>query len=459
MHILSFGSLSISAIAWGQLAVAFLSPLIGYFVLRKAEMSGWKAAAYILPIIISFGFYASARSIMGEQLYSLLVLGMFLAAATWLITKSRLAMTYMLLFWFFSCLTKTTALPLLLAVVFLYPFTSWLKRAQATAVTLVFILSVLVGLAALHRSIIPDYTSGVGIFAMMNPVVTSREKEAWVFKTSDGPATRKLLTMLSDYEQTKRGEKTVARQRERMQVKPSFFEPSICKKDRVAVPSCLLEMPTLESYWQVKWLAIRQLGIAEADAFLTSVVAEQLVQKPGMFLRFWLRNSAYFLAGGNMHYSYKPAPQPTMNPKNDFNVAFVPNIKKGIIGSFQPSLADNLASLNTGTSVKSVRQMNRYVSPLWRGLFHVNLLVLAFGSLIAIRYLFLGSKLTVETAYIMLAAVFFIYHAFAVSALHPPLGRYVSPLLPVALFGITATGLIGLDILKTYFFSMRKRFL
>ena len=204
------------------------------------------------------------------------------------------------------------------------------------------------------------------------------------------------------------------------------------------MPSCFLETPTLESYWQIKWAAIRELGMVEADKLMLDVFFEQMLEKPSMYLTFWLRNTAYFLVGGNRDYAYKPAPRASLVHRNNFLMAYNKRMEDRFKKSFQPDLDDVLSQMNQGTKARNATKINHYVSPLWRGLFYLNPLVMGFGLILTIRYLFWRKAVNIYAAFLILGFVFTFYHGAAISALHPPLGRYVFPSLPMLLFGLSA---------------------
>ena len=70
-------------------------------------------------------------------------------------------------------------------------------------------------------------------------------------------------------------------------------------------------------------------------------------------------------------------------------------------------------------------------------------MVLPIGIFFGLKRLFDGRAHSQTEAIIVLAVVVFGFHAAAISFVHPPLGRYVFPLLPVVSFGISAALLLA----------------
>jgi hypothetical protein len=442
LYLASGGGLNIASMAIAQLLLAFLAPLIAALVLWREGFSPVKIAFFISPILLSFVFYAPARTLLNEQLYAVALWAMFIAAFLWYSRKSRPYFIALCVFWIIAVFTRATALPLLPIIVFLFPFKNWLARGKIFVLSLVGLVLVVTFLNSLHRQLIPNYTSGFGLFAMMNPMVVSREREAWRLRSDDGPASARLISMVEDYEATPKGQAGIENHRKRMKVDEAFITQLQCETDAAARPPCLLETPTLETYWQVKWIAIRGLGISDANALMTSVLLEQMRHKPLLFFRYWSRNMALFLAGGNYHYSYLPAPERTMVKKNGFQILHVKNSVDRYKKFFQPDFEAEMGQINAQTSARNLSKINRFISPFWRYLFWSNLLVLPIGIYFGLKRLFDGRTHSQMEAIIVLAVVIFGFHAAAISFVHPPLGRYVFPLLPVVSFGLSATALL-----------------
>ena len=443
LYLASGGGLKIASIAMAQLLLAFLTPLIAAVVLWREGFSPVKMAFFISPILLSFVFYAPARTILNEQLYTVVLWAMFIAAFLWYGRKSRGYLIALCVFWVLAVFTRATALPLLPIIVFLFPFENWLARGKAFAVSLAGFALVLGLYNNLHRQVIANYNSGFGILGLIGPIVTGREQEAWRLRSDDGPATAQFISMIKEYEATPKGQAGIENHRKRMKVDEAFIAQLQCESDAAARPSCLLETPTLETYWQVKWISIYGLGLSGANTLMTSVFFEQMKQKPLLYLRYWSRNMALFLAGGNYHYSYLPAPAPTMVKKNGFRILHVKNSVDRYKKFFQQDFDAQMEQVNAQTSARNLSKINRFISPFWRYLFWGNLLLLPIGIYFGLKRLFDGRAHSQTEAIIVLAVVVFGFHAAAISFVHPPLGRYVFPLLPVVSFGISAALLLA----------------
>lgn len=453
---LSAGSLDLEVLAWWQVIIGGFLPIIGFLALRKV-FGTFDSLLIALPVCLSFVFLASSRTFLNEQLYSMALWGFAISTLIYFQVPSRKYLTLVIALWLLASLTRPIAFPLIVMVAFLAPAQSLPQRYFRVAAALAIFATAYFANGKLHQMIVPDYTSGTGILAAIQPIVGSQANLDWRFSEDDGPATQRLLQIVHEFETTEKGKAAIEAFHKKKRLNPSDPRatcPAISSSDEL----CFLSTPTLESYWQIKWAVIRALGIVRADALFMDVIAEQAKAKPDLLFTYWSHGTWNFLNGGNTHYSYSPNSQYTLVPKNMFRIAhtnqsYVDRYSK----FFRPSMPQSLNKINAETNTSIIGEINSFIFPLWSTTFALNIGFVFLAAAMIVKFSFtVTPSINIYTSGILIGTAFFICHALVVPLIHPPLGRYVYPLLPVTLLAYSSAIILALKFLRARYDTFKK---
>lgn len=285
LTLVSAGSLDLETLARWQVIIGGFFPILAFGALRRV-FGTFNSLLISLPVCLSFVFLASSRTFLNEQLYSMALWAFALSTLIYFQLPSRKYLILIIVFWLLASLTRPIALPLIVMIAFLAPVQSLPQRYIQVAAALVIFATAYIANGKLHQMIVPNFTSGTGILAAIQPIVGSQGNPDWRFNEDDGPATQRLLQIVNEFEKTDKGKAAIKAFHEKKRINPNG-PPATCPAVSPFNNPCLLSTPTLESYWQIKWAVIRKLGIVAADTLFMDVVNEQAKAKPDMLFTYW----------------------------------------------------------------------------------------------------------------------------------------------------------------------------
>ena len=437
----TFGTLQLSLIAGFQLLLPVAVVMIGYLLLRKAGFSPAKCFIFMIATQLSLVFFSASRTILNEQLYSVLLFLSFCVALIWYVNRSRhafLALCFLLLF---ASLVRPTSFLLFCLFVFFFPHMTLKKRFLNSVISFCMVLLAMQISSVFHARLDEKHTSGTGILAVMNPIVASGADSSYLFKETDGSYSARLIEMMVSFEQSQKGQDALKQYLKKNGDLENVKLEEDCLSASAGGTSCLLNMPTLETYWITKWQVIRQLGMKEADAFYKSLFIEKAKASPKLYAYFWFQNFLYFLQGGNKHFGYKIEDKGELVNRNMFRVqTTAARYTDQYAPFFSDSFIADLKEHNKGLGLARVKSLHRYIYKLWSMITVVHSLALILA-LWFIGETMLNTRRTLIQNVVTLSFLIFVFHAALISVVHPPLGRYVLPLMPTMILLIISVGL------------------
>ena len=445
LWLVSFGALDFFSIAISKLLLIILIPLVAFWMMRHSKLHFYHSFFIAAAIAFSFAIPAASRTILNEQLYSATLTLLVISTICYSQSRKPQYLVILLSFWLLASLTRPTAflgLPIILVFLFGENIKQKFILFIATTITALTLISLT---NKLHEKFIPNYSSGTGLLGLIGPIVESARRHEWRFSRQDGTHTTNLIEIINEYELSERGKKGIASHREKMRLPEKHGLSFKC--DQLSVEPrfpCLLEHPTLESYWQIKWASIRAIGNKDTDILFRNVFIEQAISKPQMILSFWLQNIKLFILGGNRRYSYQF--QAELDKKNEFKVIFTgKKYNSKVENFFKKSFFEELVYHNSERVDKSRSSLDKFLYGTWNLLAKFNLLTICFAKkfhnlnlFFSVKLIFFKANLNVNNAAIVFTSGLFLLHAFTVTAFHPPLGRYVIPLIPLMNIGFAA---------------------
>ena len=434
----SFGALDFHSIATSKLILVILVPVVAFWMMRHSNLRFGYSFFVSTAIAFSFAIPAASRTILNEQLYSAALTFLVISAICFHKSRKPQYLIILLGFWLLASLTRPTAF-LGLPIILVFLFGDNIKQKFILFIATTIIAFVLISVTnKIHEKFVPNYSSGTGLLGLIGPIVESAKHDEWRFSRQDGSYTSTLINIVNEYELSERGEKGIAVHREKMRLPEKHGLTFKCNELTVEprLP-CLLEHPTLESYWQIKWAAIRAIGNKETDILFRNVFIEQLLSKPQMILSFWSENIKLFILGGNRRYSYQY--QAELDKKNEFKVIFTgKKYNQKVEKFFKKTFVEDLNNHNSKREDKNRSSLDKFLYGVWNILAKLNLLTVCFALFFSVKLILFKANLTLNNAAIVFTAGLFLLHAFTVTAFHPPLGRYIIPLIPLMSIGFAA---------------------
>ena len=306
---------------------------------------------------------------------------------------------------------------------------------------------------SLNKILNPHYNSNSFIFSTINiiPYLKNSNLGQIEFDPINIKSHKKFLQLMSDYENTNKGAKAWKENVKKLKLK---IDESTCKFKGTNLSSCFLAYANLESYWQAKWLYIGKFGMDEANSQFKKFSMETIINDPLGYIKILSKNFFWhiFGSGGGKHISYEINEDGPFL-KNSNQIRFYLTYKfdsSGIV--VHPITLTTMEKLLGTDFEKQLNYINKKVKKenlktvitkfnkyfyIFFNIFWLlgqisGLFLLIIFSLNLFKYnLFKNfyNELLVGS-FLYLSVVF---HMILVSYGHPPLGRYLIPLLPIHL--------------------------
>jgi hypothetical protein len=439
-----------------QMLFACFLPSFFFIILINMRQEVKFSFLFCLVLCLSCCFLVFSRTILNEFPYILLI-SFFCILSLIFLTSSRRFFLFLLMLMIVFCLIGTRptgvvfGISLILFLIFyFYHNHIGLKFLISSIMCIIFVIIISL---SLNKILNPNYGSNSFIFSTINiiPYLGNSNLSQIEFDPINIKSHKQILQLMSDYENTERGAKGWKKNVKKLNLK---IDESTCEFKGTNLSSCFLAYANLESYWQAKWLYIGKFGMKEANSQLNKFSMETIKNDPLGYAKILSKNFFWHIigSGGGKHISYKINKDgPFLKNANkvrfysthkydDSKIVDHPitlkTMEKLLGNDFKKQLnhinkkvkKDNLKTVFTNFN----KYFNFFFNIFWLLGQISGIILLTIFSLNLFKYNFFknfyNELLVGSFLYISL-----VFHMVLVSYGHPPLGRYLIPLLPIHL--------------------------
>lgn len=442
----SFGTLDISLIENANYAIILASYLCSYLLLTRFLP---RSVAFVVVAVVALSYapFAFAVTIISEHLIVAMLMIIAPLGVLSVITSSLRYRISLVLMVFALCMVKSMFLPMFILFVAFWiiewGLCGWRSKLKDFGPLVGGAMLLMAGVSPINTAFVSNYSSGMFIFGLMNTLNYGSDTQSDNLHEIYEPLFEQGL--LDEAKVRSLWNLVLASAEKQKSVIPVEYRTS----EIAEIRKLLFNVPSLETYWQLKWIILRGYGEEEDANNLARGMYFDFVQRhPLSFIRNTALNWYNFSIGQPRHFTYAFQKKDLFRDEGGLKIyrTHVPASQRFVEKWRSNGIVYDEVDARRNRLVSSTA-FNDRIKLILQAIYSANALIMLIWVVISLFNVVKNRgfcRSHSETWWRWTAASFILQGSFfglglGTVLLHPPLGRYFLPFLPLVVIAAIAS--------------------